>query len=263
MRKLIGRVVVLALILAALIVLHDRWGGKEAPPDENAEPQDAAATEAVDLAAQAPSREIAMGTIRENGERGGVDITVTEADGSLTTYTFTDVAKDSWYADAVSFAVANGLMNGAGDGTVFQPEYGVLRESFAVILQRFVGGPADAPEKKLSDVPEDAWYRDAVYWAAGRRLMPATAASTFGVGEYLTCEDALRILFRLAGEPETEATLADYPYAPKVSDSARSAVAWAWEKGLITEIECVWYPTQTVSRAQVALLLMRYRMLIG
>ena len=40
-------------------------------------------------------------------------------------------------------------------------------------------------------------------------------------------------------------------------------MTWAWNNGLITEKECVWYPTQAISRAQVALLLMRYDTLIG
>jgi len=65
------------------------------------------------------------------------------------------------------------------------------------------------------------------------------------------------VLHRLAGSPESNASLEDYPYAPKVSETNLSAVRWAWEKGLIAEDECVWYPTQAVSRAQIALLLMR------
>ena len=74
----------------------------------------------------------------------------------------------------------------------------------------------------------------------------------------MTCEQALIGLYRVAGEPETDGSLTDYPYAAKVSESGRSAVDWAWKNGLITEVECVWYPTQAISRAQVALLLMRY-----
>ena len=57
--------------------------------------------------------------------------------------------------------------------------------------------------------------------------------------------------------------LIGFSYAPKVSETNLSAVRWAWEKGLIAEDECVWYPTQAVSRAQIALLLMRYDQLIG
>ena len=55
------------------------------------------------------------------------------------------------------------------------------------------------------------------------------------------------MLHRLAGSPESNASLEDYPYAPKVSETNLSAVRWAWEKGLIAEDECVWYLTQAVS----------------
>ena len=63
------------------------------------------------------------------------------------------------------------------------------------------------------------------------------------------------MIYRLAGEPTVSGTLDDYPYAPKVSESGRDAVTWAWNNGLITEKECVWYPTQAISRAQFVTIL--------
>ena len=258
MRKLMGRVLVLVLILAAILLLHGYTGrssGMETVPDAETD------SEAEAVPAVLEQKEVTLGAMRENAELGGVDITVTAPDGTETTYTFTDVEKDSWYADAVNYAVTAGLMNGVADYPLFQPDYGILRESFAVILYRFAGEPTVEAQKEYGDVTQNAWYYDAVEWAASKGLFAGSAAN-FGVGEYLTCQEAIRVLYRLAGEPETDATLSGYPYAQKVSDSMRAAVAWAWEQGLITEIECVWYPTQTISRAQVALLLMRYDTLI-
>ena len=165
-----------------------------------------------------------LGTMTAN-ESGGVDITVT-ADGLQTTYTYTDVAPDAWYADAVNYVVSTGVMSGDDTQHLFQPEYGVERSQFAVIVYRFAGG-------------------------------------AFDPSGFLSCEQAIIVLYRLAGEPTVSGTLDDYPYAPKVSECGRDAVTWAWNNGLITEKECVWYPTQAVSRAQVALLLMRYDALIG
>ena len=165
-----------------------------------------------------------LGTMTAN-ESGGVDITVT-ADGLQTTYTYTDVAPDAWYADAVNYVVSTGVMSGDDTQHLFQPEYGVERSQFAVIVYRFAGG-------------------------------------AFNPSDFLSCEQAIIVLYRLAGEPTVSGTLDDYPYAPKVSESGRDAVTWAWNNGLITEKECVWYPTQAISRAQVALLLMRYDALIG
>ena len=140
-----------------------------------------------------------LGTMTAN-ESGGVDITVT-ADGPQTTYTYTDVAPDAWYADAVNYVVSTGVMSGDDTQHLFQPEYGVERSQFAVIVYRFAGGTPTEEDAEFSDLAGDEWYYEYVEWMVG--------------------------------------------------------------KGLITEKECVWYPTQAISRAQVALLLMRYDALIG
>ena len=43
-----------------------------------------------------------LGSLAAN-ENGGVNITVTAKDGTAKTYTFTDVALDAWYAQAVDY----------------------------------------------------------------------------------------------------------------------------------------------------------------
>jgi len=257
MRKLVVRVLFLALILVAAVLLRGRFKSGEAEPENPAADSGVETLEVVKT-----EKQLTLGRITENADQGGVDIAVADEQGGETVYTFTDVTIDSWYAEAVNYAVSNGLMNGVSDQTVFQPEYGVKRESFALILYRFAGGePVASPRSVLDDVSEDDWYRDAVYWAAEKRLIPGERENHFGVGEFLTVEEALQAVYRLAGRPKTEATLADYPYALKVTEDGRPAVAWAWESGLIGGDECVWYPTQTISRAQAALLLMRYSQL--
>ncbi len=261
MKTYLKRAIFLALAVAAVIALHNHIKkGKEAAQNTLGE------TEQIEAPAQTTAKSmdvlrmgdgVTLGQIKENTERGGVDVTVTE-DGQEKTYTFTDVAADSWYANAVNFVVSAGLMTGIGDQPIFRPEYGVSREAFASILYRFTHGTPVEPNEKFEDVPEDKWYFDAVSWVTNRRLMTALKPGIFGVGEFMTCEQALIGIYRVAGEPETDGTLKDYPYAAKVSDSGRNAVDWAWKNGLITEVECVWYPPQAISRAQVALLLMRY-----
>lgn len=258
----IKQIALLALAVAAVIFLHDRVKKEQAAAakiavnePEQTEVQAAVSAQSMDVLRMGDG--VTLGRIAENTERGGVDVTVTE-DGAEKVYTFTDVAIDSWYADAVNFAVSAGLMTGIGNESIFHPDYGMTRETFAAILYRFTHGTPAESEDRFDDVPEDAWYFDAVSYVTDRHLMTAIKPGIFGVGEYMTCEQALIGLYRVAGEPETDGSLADYPYAAKVSDSARSAVDWAWKNGLITEVECVWYPTQAISRAQVALLLMRY-----
>ena len=175
---------------------------------------------------------------------------------------FPDVAAGAWYADAVNYVVSTGVMSGDDTQHLFQPEYGVERSQFAVIVYRFAGGTPTEEDAEFSDLADDEWYYEYVKWMVGKGLMGGNGGA-FDPSGFLSCEQAIIVLYRLAGEPTVSGTLDDYPYAPKVSESGRDAVTWAWNNGLITEKECVWYPTQAVSRAQVALLLMRYDALIG
>lgn len=94
-------------------------------------------------------------------ESGGVDITVT-ADGPQTTYTYTDVAPDAWYADAVNYVVSTGVMSGDDTQHLFQPEYGVERSQFAVIMYRFAGGTPTEEDAEFSDLAGDEWYYEYV-----------------------------------------------------------------------------------------------------
>ena len=61
-----------------------------------------------------------LGTLTAN-ESGGMDITVTAEDGTTKTYTFTDVAPDAWYAQAVDYVVSNGVMSGDEAQNLFRP----------------------------------------------------------------------------------------------------------------------------------------------
>ena len=109
-----------------------------------------------------------LGTMTAN-ESGGVDITVT-ADGLQTTYTYTDVAPDAWYADAVNYVVSTGVMSGDDTQHLFQPEYGVERSQFAVIVYRFAGGTPTEEDAEFSDLAGDEWYYEYVKWMVGKGL---------------------------------------------------------------------------------------------
>lgn len=80
---------------------------------------------------------------------------------------FSDVSRSAWYAEAVDFATASGLMNGVSNDR-FDPTGSVTRAMVATVLYRL----ADKPDVKgqsnpFRDVPNDpgCWYRDAAIWA--------------------------------------------------------------------------------------------------
>ena len=49
---------------------------------------------------------------------------------------FTDVPADAYYADAVEWAVKNGITIGTGDGTTFSPDAAVSRAQAVTFLWR-------------------------------------------------------------------------------------------------------------------------------
>lgn len=251
MRK-IKLLAVLAIILTVMMILKCCNGKQEESTETLTDHQ-----KVIETAVQLDGTEIPIGVVEKN-ENGGVKITVTKEDGAQETYVFEDVAPDSWYLDAVNYVVSTGLMNGSEDGLIFQPEYGIQRLQFAIVLYRLAGGEKENAKNSFSDLQGTEWFMDYVSWITNHRYMNGTSEGAFDPYGFVTCETALIVLHRLAGEPEPKGTLENYPYAPKVSAEGKDAVTWAWNSGLINEEECVWYPTQAISRAQVAVLIMRY-----
>ena len=80
---------------------------------------------------------------------------------------FTDVAPDSWYANAVIWAAAQGIVGGYGNGE-FGPDDSVTREQLAVMLWRYSKRPAAAGgELHFSDAHQaNSWALEALRWAA-------------------------------------------------------------------------------------------------
>ncbi|MCL2699039.1 MAG: S-layer homology domain-containing protein, partial [Defluviitaleaceae bacterium] len=78
---------------------------------------------------------------------------------------FNDVAAGTWYANAVAWAAANGIMTGYGDG-VFGPNDNITREQLAATLTRYMEAQGTTPPTTRELVPfADA---DAISdWAVG------------------------------------------------------------------------------------------------
>ena len=248
----------LALILVVMAVLRC-CGGKNT---DGAQSPDTAQNGQETLSQAMGVTDVPLGVVEEN-EDGGVTITVTKKDGAVEKFLFTDVVAGSWYTDAINYIVSAGLMNGSEDAPIFLPDYGIQRLEFAIVLYRFAGGTEESFQNQFSDMQVPDWYDNYVAWVTNHGYMTGKEDGSFDPFGYLSCEEALIVLYRLAGKPKPNGTLEDYPYAPKVSEFGLDAVTWAWNSGLIVEQECVWYPTQTISRAQVALLFTRYSKMAG
>lgn len=89
---------------------------------------------------------------------------------------FTDVAAGDWYATAVNWAAANGIVGGFGDGT-FQPNAPITREQMASILYRYaeykgLDTTARADLSHYSDAENiSSWANDVLLWAVAEGLL--------------------------------------------------------------------------------------------
>ncbi len=97
--------------------------------------------------------------------------------------TFTDVNASVWYADAVAWASANGVVSGYESG-LFGPEDQVTREQLAAILYRYalISGKDAEKTADLSgytdSVTISTWAPQALKWAVGSGLISGTGANT-------------------------------------------------------------------------------------
>ena len=171
---------------------------------------------------------------------------------------FKDLPANAWYKESVSYALANGLMNGTGDG-IFEPDGALTRAMLVTILYRSEGEPSvEGLKNPFQDVADGQWYTKAVIWAADKGIVNGTSETTFDPDANITREQIAAILHRYAGKPETKGDLASFPDAATVSDYAKTAMAWAVEKGIIGGSDGKLDPRSNATRAQVAAILMRY-----
>ena len=109
---------------------------------------------------------------------------------------FTDVAADAYYAQAVLWAVENGITNGTSE-TTFSPGQTCTRAHAVAFLYRMSGSPA-AAGSTFSDVAADAYYSTAVAWAVEKGITNGTSGTTFSPDDTCTRGQIVTFLYRLA-----------------------------------------------------------------
>ena len=122
--------------------------------------------------------------------------------------TFKDVKADDWFAPAVDFVKAMGLMKGVEDD-VFAPETKVTRAMVVTVLYRLAGEPgATGLESKFTDVTDpNAWFYDAVLWGTEAGVVKGMGDGTFAPNAEVTREQMATFLSRFLNPTEGEETM--------------------------------------------------------
>ena len=118
---------------------------------------------------------------------------------TLTTMTFKDVPKDSYYYDAVLWAVEKGITVGTSKDT-FSPDENCTRAQIVAMLWRAEKYPEAGTENPFNDVDKEAYYYDAVLWAANTGVTAGTSKTTFSPNQDCTRAQIVSFLYRAFGK---------------------------------------------------------------
>jgi len=137
---------------------------------------------------------------------------------------FNDVKSSDWFYDAVMYAYENGIMNGTGSST-FEPNVNLNRAMMVQIIYNYEGRPF-AGASDFDDVSSNAWYADAVAWAADKKIVEGYGDGDFGPLDEITREQMAVILYRYCNSKgiNLPATRSSGSFTDNVSSSS-----WATE----------------------------------
>lgn len=173
---------------------------------------------------------------------------------------FADVDAMDWYSEAVDYVFSNGYMNGVSFNS-FAPNAALTRGMLVTILHR-MNNYDIAASAGFSDVKDDAYYKNAVDWAAANGLVNGIGNSKFAPDAPVSREQLAAILYRyseyLGRYTVPGGKLNSFDDFNKVSSYATDALRWAVSEGLINGIGSKLAPQATATRAQFAAILMRF-----
>ena len=116
---------------------------------------------------------------------------------------FADVDDNEWYATAVNWAAANGVVNGYEDNT-FKPNTAITREQLAAILMNYAAYKGEdvsnrADLTSYTDQPS-TWAEEAMSWAVAEGLISGVTADTLQPQGAATRAQVAAILQRFLSE---------------------------------------------------------------
>ena len=109
---------------------------------------------------------------------------------------YSDVSSEEWYADGITWAAENGIVNGYGDDR-FGPNDSVTREQFVVMLWRYAGSPEAKSDRALAFTDADqasAYALEALRWAVENGVLNGHGNGRLAPGGTATRAEAAQML---------------------------------------------------------------------
>ena len=176
---------------------------------------------------------------------------------------FTDVDTAKWYHLSVDYVLTHKMMNGVSS-RAFAPNANLTRGMLVQILYNLEGKPKGTAAN-FSDVQADAWYAEAVGWAASSKVVTGYADGTFRPNAAVTREQAAAILYRYAQSKGIDVSVGEntnilsYVDVQQASEYAIPALQWAVGAGVLNgKNGGRLAPTGTATRAEIAAIMQRW-----
>lgn len=176
---------------------------------------------------------------------------------------FTDVDTAKWYHLSVDYVLTHKMMNGVSS-RAFAPDANLTRGMLVQILYNLEGKPKGTAAN-FSDVQADAWYAEAVGWAASNKVVTGYADGTFRPNAAVTREQAAAILYRYAQSKGINVSVGEntnilsYVDVQQASEYAIPALQWAVGAGVLNgKNGGRLAPTGTATRAEIAAIMQRW-----
>ena len=181
-----------------------------------------------------------------------------------TSFPIKDVSESAWYYSAVKYAYTNKLMTGYENGK-FGPSDSITRGQFITILYRLNGSPSVNYNITFRDVPNGAYYTNAVKWAVQRGITTGYNAYSFGPNDKITREQIAIFLTRYSKNILNKNTISSYNLTAyrdsnQIGTYAVDSMKYIIEKGVIKGDAngVTLRPKANSNRAEAATMIMRF-----
>ena len=186
------------------------------------------------------------------------NVTVTATfmeDNTILNY-FVDVPTNSYYYDAVLWAVENGITKGTDDSH-FDPNGICTRAQAVTFLWRAAGSPAPkSTAMPFTDVPAGSYYYNAVLWAVENGITKGTTDTTFSPN--MNCSRAQIVTFLWRSENSPAAGTVNPFTDIKSGAYYADAVLWAVKEDVTKgTTDTTFSPSDNCTRAQIVTFIYR------
>lgn len=178
-------------------------------------------------------------------------------------FIFEDVHEQDWFYDDVKSIFENGLINGTTT-TTYEPQTELTRGMIVTILWRIAGEPTVEATSTFADVPENAYYFNAINWGAANNIARGYDEETFAPDRLVSREELAAFIYRYSELIELDLTgideeaFAEFGDAESVLPWFVENMKWAISAGIVKGEDGMLLPQDRATRAEAAAMVNRF-----